>query len=71
MSNNYDIKTLKAVKQLFDSTNIVRAAITLTQWIAESESEAEKRYHKTDTTKEDKAAPMPDAFDYWKENDMN
>lgn len=71
MSNNFDLKTLKAVKHLFDSTNIVKAALTLTQWISETELEQEKLYRNTDNTGESKAVPTTDAFDYWKENDMN
>jgi hypothetical protein len=72
MSNNYDLKTLKAVKQLLDKNLMAKAYLQITQWVSEAELEEEKKYRNTDSTGESKAVPTnPDTFDYWRENDMN
>jgi hypothetical protein len=72
MSNNYDLKTLKAVKHIFDTNLVVKASLMLTQMIAEEETRLEKLHHISDGTGHSKAVPTnPDVFDYWRENDMN
>lgn len=71
MGNNYDLKTLKAVKQLLDKNLMAKAYLQINDWIAVAETIEEQKYRNTDNTGESKAVPTTDAFDYWKENDMN
>lgn len=57
MSNNYDLKTLKAVKHIFDTNLVVKASLMLTQMISEEETRLEKLYRVSDGTGKSKAVP--------------